>query len=54
MVPLLKKAHVQAHLKFVGEHSIESEIDWENVLWSNETKVDLFGITSTCHVWRMK
>jgi len=22
------------------------------VLWSDETKIELFGINSTCHVWR--
>ncbi len=32
-VPLLKKAYVQARLKFNNE-----------VLWSNETKIELFGI----------
>ncbi|KAI4889771.1 hypothetical protein NFI96_017912 [Prochilodus magdalenae] len=28
-VPLLKKAHVQAHLKFANEHINDSERDWE-------------------------
>ncbi|KAI4884823.1 hypothetical protein NFI96_021006 [Prochilodus magdalenae] len=33
-VPLLKKAHVQARLKFATEHLDDSE----KVLWSDETK----------------
>uniref|UniRef100_A0AAY5KGD7 Transposase Tc1-like domain-containing protein n=1 Tax=Esox lucius TaxID=8010 RepID=A0AAY5KGD7_ESOLU len=48
-VPLLKKAHVQACLKFASEHLNDSE---ENVLWSDETKIELFAINSTRRVWR--
>ncbi len=39
-VPLLKKAHVQACLKFAND----SEENWVKVLWSDETKIKLFGI----------
>ncbi len=46
-VPLLKKTHVQACLKFANEHLNDSEKAWENVLWSDETKIELFGINST-------
>ncbi len=46
-IPLLKKAHVQAHLKFS-----DSEENWVKVLWSDETKIELFGINSTRRVWR--
>jgi len=42
-VPSLKKAHVQARLKF----SNDSEENWVKVLWSDETKIQLFGINST-------
>ncbi len=44
-VPLLKKAHVQARLKF----SNDSEENWVKVLWSDETKIQL---NSTHRVWR--
>ena len=53
-VPLLKKAHVQARLKFANEHLDDSESDWEKVLWSDETKIELFGINSTRRVWRKR
>uniref|UniRef100_A0AAY4B5U8 Transposase Tc1-like domain-containing protein n=1 Tax=Denticeps clupeoides TaxID=299321 RepID=A0AAY4B5U8_9TELE len=53
-VPLLKRAHVQAHLEFANEHLNDSESDWEKVLWSDETKIELFGINSTRCVWRKK
>ena len=44
-VPLLKKAHVQACLKFAIEHLNDSEKAWEKVLWSDETKIELFALT---------
>ncbi len=49
-VPLLKKAHVQAHLKFANY----IEENWVKVLWSDETKIELFSINSTRHVWRRR
>ncbi|KAJ4943684.1 hypothetical protein JOQ06_006182 [Pogonophryne albipinna] len=42
-VPLLKPVHVQARLKFAREHLDDPEEDWENVIWSDETKMELFG-----------
>ncbi|KAI3357845.1 hypothetical protein L3Q82_016235 [Scortum barcoo] len=53
-VPLLKPVHVQARLKFAREHLDDPEEDWENVIWSDETKIELFGKNSTCRVWRRK
>ena len=32
-VPLVKKAHVQTHLKFAREHLNDSEKAWEKLLW---------------------
>ncbi len=49
-VPLLKKAHVQARLKFVSD----SEENCVKVLWSDETKIQLFDIKSTRRVWRRR
>ncbi|KAK3557791.1 hypothetical protein QTP86_000778, partial [Hemibagrus guttatus] len=53
-VPLLKPVHVRDHLKFAREHLDDPEEDWENVIWSDETKIELFGKKSTCCVWRRK
>ena len=50
-VPLLKKVHVQARLKFAKEHLDDPEEAWEKVMWSDETKIELFGINSTRRVW---
>ncbi len=40
-VPLLKPVHVQARLKFAREHLDDPEEDWEDVIWSDETKIEL-------------
>ncbi|KAK3545503.1 hypothetical protein QTP70_007749 [Hemibagrus guttatus] len=53
-VPLLKPVHVRARLKFAREHLDDPEEDWENVIWSDETKIELFGKNSTYRVWRRK
>ncbi|KAJ4931486.1 hypothetical protein JOQ06_025781 [Pogonophryne albipinna] len=53
-LPLLKPVHVQARLKFAREHLDDPEEDWENVIWSDETKIELFGKNSTRRVWRRK
>ncbi len=49
-VPLLKKTHAQARLMFAND----SEKNWVKVLWSDETKIHLFGINSTRRVWRRR
>src|SRR4029434_4834927 len=53
-VPLLKKAHAQGRLKFANEHLNDSKEDWQNVMWSDETKFELFGINSTRRDGRRK
>ena len=49
-VPPLKEAHVQGRLKCANEHLNDSKEDWENMMWSDETKIELFGINSTRRV----
>ena len=53
-VPLLKKAHVQAHLKVANEHLNDWKKAWEKVMWSDETKIEFFGINWTRCVWRKR
>uniref|UniRef100_A0AAY5KMK4 Tc1-like transposase DDE domain-containing protein n=1 Tax=Esox lucius TaxID=8010 RepID=A0AAY5KMK4_ESOLU len=53
-VPLLKPVHVPALLRFAREHLDGPEEDWENVIWSDETKKNLFGKNLTHCVWRRK
>lgn len=53
-VPLLKPAHVKARLKFANDHLDDPEESWEKVMWSDETKIELFGHNSTNRAWRKK
>ena len=41
-----------ARLKVANEHLNDSEKAWEKVMWSDETKIELFGINWTRRVWR--
>lgn len=50
--PLLCKRHVQARLKYANDHLNKPAAFWDSVLWSDETKIELFGRNSACHVWR--
>jgi len=47
-------AHVQARLKFANDHLDDPEVEREMVMLSDETKIELFGLNSTCRVWRKK
>lgn len=50
--PLLNKKHVKARLKFAQQH-LEKPVDyWKTIVWSDESKIELFGSHSTHHVWR--
>ena len=52
--PLLKTRHVIARLKFAREHLERPAHFWDKILWSDETKLELFGGNSSRHVWRKK
>ncbi len=51
---MLKPAHVQARLTFAKDYLDDPEEAREKVMWSDETKIELFGINSTRRVWRKK
>ena len=56
--PLLKERHIKARLKFAREHLKGKDEFWKSVLWSDETKLDLFGhkkaLWDVAYVWRRK
>ncbi|KAL0197907.1 hypothetical protein M9458_006447, partial [Cirrhinus mrigala] len=41
--PLLTQRHKKARLEFAKTYVTKSQSFWENVLWTDETKVELFG-----------
>ncbi len=53
-VPLLKTKHVKDRLKFVETYEKKGMQFWEKVIWSDETKVELFGRNTATSVWRKK
>ena len=43
--PLLSKSHMTAHLDF--------ETMRNKILWSDENKIELFGLNAKHHIWRV-
>ena len=50
--PLLSKKHMTAHLEFVKRHLKDSQTKRNKVLWSDDTKIELFGLNAKRHIWR--
>lgn len=52
--PLLQDRHIKARLSFANEHLNKDASFWSSVLWSDETKLELFGHRDVAFVWRKK
>ncbi|CDQ71071.1 unnamed protein product [Oncorhynchus mykiss] len=52
--PLLQNLHKKARLRFATAHGDKDSTFWRNVLWSDETKIELFGHNDHRYVWRKK
>uniref|UniRef100_A0AAQ4NQU8 Transposase Tc1-like domain-containing protein n=1 Tax=Gasterosteus aculeatus aculeatus TaxID=481459 RepID=A0AAQ4NQU8_GASAC len=50
--PLLSKKHMTARLEFAKKHLKDSQTMRNKILWSDETKIELFGLNAKRHVWR--
>ncbi len=50
--PLLKLAHKKARKQFAEDNLAKSMNYWNHVLWSDESKVNLFDSDGVQHVWR--
>ena len=51
-IPLLLKRYRDARLKFVRQHKEKENSFWERILWTDESKIELFGHNYRNHVWR--
>ncbi|KAG2470934.1 TCB1 transposase, partial [Polypterus senegalus] len=49
--PLLSKRHMVACLEFAKRHLKDSLTIRNKILWSDETKIELFGVNARRHVW---
>ncbi|CDQ78036.1 unnamed protein product [Oncorhynchus mykiss] len=52
--PLFQNHHKKARLRFATAHGDKDHTFWRNVLWSEETKIELFGHNDHSYVWRKK
>uniref|UniRef100_A0AAZ3QWF9 Transposase Tc1-like domain-containing protein n=1 Tax=Oncorhynchus tshawytscha TaxID=74940 RepID=A0AAZ3QWF9_ONCTS len=50
--PLLSKRHMTARLEFAKSHLKDSQTMTSKILWSDEAKIELFGVKAKLHVWR--
>ncbi|KAF7646092.1 hypothetical protein LDENG_00193750 [Lucifuga dentata] len=50
--PLLSKKNNATQLQFAKEYIGNPEAFWRSILWSEESKIELFGRNENCYVWR--
>jgi hypothetical protein len=50
--PFLSKRHMTAHLEVVKRHLKDSHTMRNKIIWSDENKIELFGLNSKRQVWR--
>ncbi len=50
--PLLKMMHKKASKQFAEDKQTKDMDYWNHVLWSDETKINLFGSDGVKRVWR--
>jgi transposase len=52
--PLLQPRHLKARLDFAKTYLDKAPNFWTKILWSDETKLELFGHRDVAYVWRKK
>ncbi len=50
--PLLSARHMKARMEFAKKHLKDSKMVTNKILWSDETKIEVFGLNSKRYVWR--
>lgn len=49
---LLQDRRRKARLKFARDHQDKDQVFWRHFLWSDETKIQLFGHNDHRYVWQ--
>ena len=52
--PFLHTSHKHARLRYAKAHLNKPGLFWNKVLWTDETKVELFGHNKRRYAWRQK
>ncbi|KAI4898095.1 hypothetical protein NFI96_001758 [Prochilodus magdalenae] len=52
--PFLHPHHKQSHLRYAKAHLDKPASFWNKVLWTDETKIELFGHNNGRYAWRKK
>uniref|UniRef100_A0A8C5PU37 Transposase Tc1-like domain-containing protein n=1 Tax=Leptobrachium leishanense TaxID=445787 RepID=A0A8C5PU37_9ANUR len=52
--PLLSPKNKKSRLQYAKSHVDKPQKFWDSVLWTDETKLELFGPMDQCYVWRRK
>ena len=48
--PLLRKRHMTACLEFAKRHTRDSKSTRQNILWSDEMEIELFGLNAKRYI----
>ena len=52
--PFLSKHHRRQHLAFALKYQQRTVEDWKHVIWSDKTKINMFGSDGQKYVWKKK
>lgn len=52
--PFLRPQHKKNRLNYAKSHLDKPEAFWNNILWTDETKIELFGHNQKRYAWRKK
>lgn len=50
--PMLKKCHIKSRLEFAKTNLQYNDDYFKQILWSDESKIELYGHNDATHVWR--
>lgn len=53
-VPLLSATNIKKRIEFANHHLDGNDKNWKNILWSDETKINMFGSDGRLYVRRPK